>query len=589
MHLLLVFARAYPYQSAIVLGCLLLAAVFEGIGFSSLVPLLSIAVRIEASPAPNVPEASDASGLEQIVVDTLAVVGLQPTIGTLCLLVVCGMLLKAMFVLLAQRQVGYTVAHVATDLRLSLLRSLLAARWEYYTHQPVGGFANAFATEATRAAEAYLFGTTILSLGIQSILYLSLACAVSWQATLGAAGFGLIIMLSLSRLVRISRQAGNRQTQLLKTMLGRLTDVLYAVKPLKAMARETLIAPLLEKETQRLNKALRREVLSREILRALQEPLLIISLAGGLYLALTRWSLSLETVVALALLFERTLKSLNKVQRQYQRMAARESAYWSLQDTISKSEHERETLSGRHIPHLTQAIRFQQVSFGYGEQPILQDASFHIPAHQLTTIIGPSGAGKTSTVDLIVGLIQPHSGSIWIDAVPLDQIDMQAWRWTIGYVPQEMLLLHDSVFINVTLGDPRVTQADAQAALQAAGAWEFIARLPDGMNTLVGERGSRFSGGQRQRIAIARALVHTPQLLILDEATTSLDPDSEASICATVQQLCHSMTILAISHQPALLDIADQVYHLEGGRMRLVERHTGERADGSGQQVGIPA
>ena len=585
MHLLLVFARAYPYQSTIVLSCLLLAAVFEGIGFSSLIPLLSIAVRIETPPAPN----ASTPGLEQTVADMLAAVGLQPTIGTLCLLVVCGMLLKAAFVLLAQRQVGYTVAHVATDLRLSLLRSLLAARWEYYTHQPVGGFANAFATEATRAAEAYLFGTMILSLGIQTILYLSLACAVSWQATLGAAGFGLIIMLGLSRLVHISRRAGNRQTQLLKTMLGRLTDVLYAVKPLKAMARETLIAPLLEKETQRLNKALRREVLSREVLRALQEPLVMIALTGGLYLALTHWSLSLETVVALALLFERTLRSLNKVQRQYQRMAARESAYWSLQDTISKSEHECETLSGRHTPHLTQAIRFQQVSFGYAEQPILQDASFHIAAHQLTTIIGPSGSGKTSTVDLIVGLIQPHSGSIWIDEIPLDQIDLRAWRWTIGYVPQEMLLLHDSVFINVTLGDPRVTQADAQAALRAAGAWEFVTRLPDGMHTLVGERGSRFSGGQRQRIAIARALVHKPQLLILDEATTSLDPNSEASICATVQQLCHSMTVLAISHQPALLDVANTVYHLEGGQMKLVEHHQRERHESSVQRVEMGA
>lgn len=576
MHLLFVFARAYPYQSTTVLVCLLLAAVFEGIGFSSLVPLLSIAVKIEAPTAPNASILSDTSQLEQTVVGTLATVGLQPTIGTLCLLVVCGMVLKAVFVLLAQRQVGYTVAHVATDLRLSLLRSLLAARWEYYTHQPVGGVANAFATEATRAAEAYLFGAMILSLGIQSVLYLSLACAVSWQATLGAAGFGIIIMLGLSRLVHLSRQAGNRQTQLLKTMLGRLTDVLYAVKPLKAMARETLIAPLLEKETQRLNKALRREVLSREILRALQEPLVMIALCGGLYLALTHWSLSLETVVALALLFERTLRSLNKVQRQYQRMAARESAYWSLQDTISKSEHELETLSDRQPPHLTQAIRFRRVSFQYGEQSILRDASFCVAAHRLTAIIGPSGSGKTSTVDLIVGLMQPHSGSIWVDDDPLDQIDLQAWRSTIGYVPQEMLLLHDSVFINVTLGDPRLTPADAQAALRAAGAWEFIARLPDGMDTLVGERGSRFSGGQRQRIAIARALVQKPQLLILDEATTSLDPDSEATICATVQQLCGSMTVLAISHQAALLDVADQVYHLANGRMQLVEHHAGE-------------
>ena len=134
-----------------------------------------------------------------------------------------------------------------------------------------------------------------------------------------------------------------------------------------------------------------------------------------------------------------------------------------------------------------------------------------------------------------------------------------------------MLLLHESIGANVTLGDAALTEADVQAALRAAGAWEFVQGLPDGMLTRVGERGARLSGGQRQRIAIARALVHAPQLLILDEATTALDPESEAAICQTVQRLRGTMTILAISHQPALLDIADHVYRLEHGQFRPVD------------------
>ena len=565
MRLLLAFARTYPGRSALTLACLIFATFAEGISFSSLLPLLGLATQAR-STAPSLDTAP--TRLEQASSEVLAMFGLQPSIGLLCLIIVAGMVLKAAFVLLAQKQVGYTVAHVATDLRLSLLRSLLAARWEYYVRQPVGSFANAFATEASRASEAYLYAVTIIAFSIQTVLYVALALSVSWQATLTAALFGLLTVFGLHRLVRLARRAGARQTALLKSMLGQLTDVLYAVKPLKAMARETQVGPLLERGTQRLHRALQREVLSKEALRALQDPLLIACLVGGLYIALTRWALSLDAVIMLVILFGRTLSSLNKAQRQYQRMASRESAYWSLQDTLRQSDAAQEINTGTRQPRLTQAITLQEVSFAYTQKPILERVSCAIPAGEVTLLTGPSGTGKTSTVDLIAGLLQPHSGAVHIDGVPLTSIDLKAWRNAIGYVPQEMLLLHESVLANVTLGDTALTEADVKAALCAAEAWDFVHSLPDGILTRVGERGARLSGGQRQRIAIARALVHSPQLLILDEATTALDPDSEAAICQTVQRLRGKMTILAISHQPALLEIADHVYRLEGGQLR---------------------
>ncbi len=567
MRLLLAFARAYPGRSALTLACLIFATFAEGISFSSLLPLLSLATRAH-SPAPS-PDTAPTS-LEQASREVLATFGLQPSIGLLCLLIIGGMVLKAGFVLLAQKQVGYTVAHVATDLRLSLLRSLLAARWEYYVRQPVGSFANAFATEATRASEAYLYAVTILAFSIQTILYVALAVSVSWQATLAAALFGVVIVFGLHRLVRLARRAGARQTVLLKGVLGQLTDVLYTVKPLKAMGRETQVGPLLERSTQRLNRALQREVLSKEALRALQDPLLIACLVGGLYIALTQWALSLDAVIMLVLLFGRTLSSLNKAQRQYQRMATRESAYWSLQDTLQQSDATQEVNTGTRQPQLIRGIRLQEVSFAYTEKPILERASCLIPAGEVTLLIGPSGTGKTSTIDLIAGLLQPQRGAVLIDGVPLTSIDLRAWRTAIGYVPQEMLLLHESIVANVTLGDTALKETAVKAALRAASAWEFVQGLPDGIFTRVGERGARLSGGQRQRIAIARALVHAPQLLILDEATTALDPESEAAICQTVQRLRGTMTILAISHQPALLDIADHVYRLEAGQLRPV-------------------
>jgi len=155
--------------------------------------------------------------------------------------------------------------------------------------------------------------------------------------------------------------------------------------------------------------------------------------------------------------------------------------------------------------------------------------------------------------------------------LPLEQVEIKSWRGMIGYVPQETLLLHDTVLINVTLGDPELSEEDAEYALRAAGAWEFVTAMPQGMYSTVGERGDMLSGGQRQRIAIARAIVHKPKLLILDEPTSALDRDSEAAICETLQQLSGEYTILAISHQTALMEAADRAYRMQNGNAVFVE------------------
>ena len=577
MHLLIVFARMYPWRSLLMLGCLLLAAVAEGIGLSTLLPLLSLATEADAGLPPA--SGHKQSQLEQVIRTVIAAVDLHPTIGMLLALIVVSMTLKATLVLLAQKQVGYTVARVATDLRLALIRAILVARWEFFVRQPAGSFANAFTTETSRAAHAYQSSATIVAALIETFLYTGIALAVSWQATLVAITVGMLIVVSLHRFVRMTRRAGKRQTLSLKALLGRLADMLYAVKALKAMARETQVALLLEKETRRLNRALRREVFSKEVLKALQEPIIVAVLAGGMYVALTYWAVPLKTLILMALLFGRALASFSKVQKQYQQMVTGESAFWSLQDTIERSQAARELSLGTAQPMVRRDITLREVNFSYNDHRVLRQVSLAIPVGQVTAIVGPSGAGKTSIVDLIVGLVRPQAGDVWLDDTPLADISLTAWRQMVGYVPQETLLLHESIFVNITLGEPGITEADVAIALRAAEAWDFIASLPEGIHTPVGERGSRFSGGQRQRIAIARALVHKPQLLILDEATASLDPVSEAAICATVRKLRGTTTILAVTHQPALLDIADRVYRLEHGAVQqMMPQQSGNEA-----------
>jgi ATP-binding cassette subfamily C protein len=421
------------------------------------------------------------------------------------------------------------------------------------------------ATETVRASNAYLSGARALAAGIETLVYATVALFVSWQATLAAVAVGAAIALGLGRLVRSARKAGRRQTDALVSLLRRMADTLQSVKALKTMGLAGQANVVLEAETRRLNKAMRKEVLNVEGLRAVYEPVAIAFVAGGAYAVVTFWGLHLASVVVLMVLLLRVLKLAGKLQQEYQKMVVNESAYWSLQRTIARAEEEPEAEPHGRTPVFERELVLEDVYFAFGERPILRGLTLRLPAKSFTTVIGPSGAGKTTILDLIAGLLLPNAGRLTLDGVPLADCNLQAWRRMIGYVPQETLLLHDSVLHNVTLGDPDLTEADAERALRAAGAWEFVSAMPEGVQTLVGERGSKLSGGQRQRVSIARALVRRPKLLILDEATSALDPVSEAALCETLGRLRGEVTVLAVSHQTGLAAIADRVMRLEEG------------------------
>ena len=242
-----------------------------------------------------------------------------------------------------------------------------------------------------------------------------------------------------------------------------------------------------------------------------------------------------------------------------------------MRESIADANRAEEQLGGGQPPSFERGIEFRNVAFTYDHHSVFEDLCLSFECGSFTTLIGPSGAGKTTIIDLTIGLLRPQSGAVLLDDQPLQEANIKAWRNMIGYVPQDTLLLHDSILHNVTLGDPELDEAAAEQALRAAGAWEFVSRLADGMDTIVGERGGKLSGGQRQRVVIARALVNQPKLLILDEATSALDPESEEAVRQTMEQLKGQLTILAISHNRAMVQAADHIYQLVDGRARLLD------------------
>ena len=557
------FTRRYPWQSVTVLVSLFVAGLLEGVGLSAVVPMLGLVLRGQGSPP---------SHFETRVAEVFASIGLVPTFEVLVGFVCLVFPLKAGIVLLSNRRVGYMVAQVATDLRLGLLRALLASRWSYYTRMPLGLAPNAMASEATRAAQAYYYLAQLLSGVFEVIFAVAVALAISWRVTLAAAGFGAVTVGALNVFVRMTKRAGQRQTVILRSLVRQLTDALLVLKLLKATGRDELIGPLLEKDAQRLNRALRKQVLSKESLKALQEPVLVLFGMVGLWVGHRVLAIEAPLLIVLVLVFGRTLFAIQKMQRKVQDLAVDESALGAMLGMIESADRERETDAGTHPPTLARAIELRGVRLAYDRSVVFDGLDLEIPRGSITAIIGPSGSGKTTIVDLVTGLLVPEAGRVLLDGVPLEETDRRAWRRCIGYVTQETLLFNETIRTNVTLGDPALSDAEVERALREAGAWSFVQARPEGLLAPVGERGAMLSGGQRQRIAIARALVHRPQLLILDEATAALDPDAEAAVWATVSELRGKTTVVAISHQPALLGVADRTYRIEKHHATRVEQ-----------------
>ena len=579
MRLFFTLARKYPWQTILTLVAILFAGISEGFGVSSLLPLLNTLFNQasqDGAAAGSQPAWSQT--IDQIVKEALGVIGLAPSVAILLGLFVACIALKCLLVYLANKQIGLTVVMIATDMRLTLLKSLFASNWEYFIRQPVGQLTNAVATEAHRASTAFSFGAKMASMLIEAMVYTVLALLVSWKATLIALGGGVFIVVILRRLVRKNRRAGAKQTVHMQSLIAQMTDVLISIKPLKAMAREKQSDVVLTDTTRRLNRALQKQVLSKAALGSFQEPLTMVFLVLCLYIALSYWDLSLTAIIAMVFFIGKTLKQIEKIQKEYVNLVEYDSAYWSLLEKIEGARNARELFTGTLQPVFAREVRIDGVSFAYGDRTVLDDVSLVLPAGSFSALLGPSGSGKSTLADLLTGLLRPQKGDIWVDGAPLSQIDIGSWREMIGYVPQENLLMHDTVLNNVTLGEDAISEEDVEAALRAAGAWDFVQHMPEGVRSVVGERGSMISGGQRQRIAIARALVKRPKLLILDEATTALDPKTEREICVTLQQLKGGVTILAVSHQSAVVECADWAYQIKDGKLTRIKAPTGPMA-----------
>jgi ATP-binding cassette subfamily C protein len=556
------FFDAKRSTSWAVIACLLVASAVEGIGISSAVPLLSLATGMEGDKA---------SPIMKYTQDIMAALDLPMSIGILLTFFIATMILKSLLGFLAMAYVGSAVAEFSTRLRLQLIKNIFKVQWSYFVHNPIGRITVAVGGQADSSSQAYRLVATMIAGAIQSLVYLIVAFFVSWPLALIAIAIGIFVVGCLDILVRVARKAGMRLNQHSRELSVFLTDTLINIKPLRAMTRQGTFSHLLERKANSLKKAMRRNIISKEGLKNSQEMLVTLILGIGFYLAIVVWKVPIIQLAVVGVLLKKTTNNMTSIQRNYQAAISLEKPYTEVRELIGETADMPEKNPGKVVATLERGCQLQDVQFGYDGKEVLRSVTMEIPAGGITVLTGPSGSGKTTVADILLGLHAPGSGSVLVDGRPLHEIDLGSWRRLIGYVPQDLVLFHDTLHANLTLGDPAITDDDVREALVTAGAWGFINAMPEGIMSIAGQQGAKLSGGQRQRIAIARALVLKPRLLILDEVTSALDTRTEREICENIRNLSHDITIFAITHRPALLEVADRVYAIRDGMVEEVK------------------
>lgn len=536
----------------------------EGAGLLMLLPMLDV-LGLAETPGQH-------SGISALLGSLLHAVGLSHSLVTvlgvyILIISVHAVLVRYHAILINDLQHSFIQA-----LSYRLYTAITYTRWEVFVRTRSSEVTQLLTAALSRVGQGTYDLLCLMSTGILLVIYVALAIQLSPVMAALSCLSAAVLLLGLGTRHRTTKETGATLGKASNRLYAAVTEHLHGMKEAKSYGAERRHIALFA-EITRANRSLWLHFVRRSADTKMYFDIgTVVVVSVVIYVAVAMMQMSAARLLLLLFLYARLLPRCSALQQSYQQLLHMLPAFnevMAMQERCAAAAEPMQADMGRSI-HVQRSIQLQQVGFRYdpaADTATIQDCSCTILARQTTALVGPSGAGKSTIADLLMGLLVPDQGTILVDGIPLQGAWLGAWRQTIGYVPQDTFLLHDTVRANLLWAWPEASEADIDRALQGSAADAMVAALPQGLDTILGDRGVRLSGGERQRIALARALLRRPSLLLLDEATSALDTANEQRIYQALTQLHGELTIVIITHRLSTVRSADHILVVEAGRI----------------------
>ncbi|MGN8229816.1 ABC transporter ATP-binding protein [Paenibacillus polymyxa] len=571
VHLRLYMTKLYSVNGGALflnIGCMIIVSLLEGFGIYMLVPMLAaIGVFVGHS---GMPFLSD--GLDHFLA-FIPKSWLLPGMLMVFVVLLTGQALLQRYQSILNSRIQQRFMR---SLRVDVYTSFMKAQWAFYLRQRKSDFSHVMTTELARVSQ----GTNLLLQLTTAVMFTLIQIALAFWLSPSLTGLvflsGLGLFVVFRRSIRNAKQLGDRTTELSQVYFAGITDHMNGMKDIKSNLLEAANIHWFRSLTQRMEDNTTQFVRQNATTQFFHRTAAAVFVACVIFISLQWLHVTSEKLIVLILIFSRLWPRFALIQASLEYIMSMISAF----ESVTKVQQECEAFSDPSVFNLSSAAVRQPLSLRHGiecshlgyrydgaAEPALRRINLFIPARGMTAIVGKSGAGKSTMVDVLMGFLRPTGGQITIDGLVLDDELLPQWRQSFGYVSQDPFLFHATVRENLMLADKDASEQQLWEALHFAAADSFVSRLPEGLDTVIGDRGIRLSGGERQRLVLARAVLHHPPVLILDEATSALDGEHESAIQAALERMKGQMTLIVIAHRLSTIRHADQIVVLDQGEV----------------------
>lgn len=557
--------------------CLLaLTGLMEGMTLASVVPLLA---------AIGIGEGGSGVGgvVSQTVLGLLSWLGLGVSVPAIAGVILGSLFLSTVF-FLAQAYVGISLqTSYVSQWQKRLLSGIFAAKWGLFLKTRNGDLINSVVTETQRLGGAFYQTGLLLTGLLHSAIYMALAAMLSGLTTLGVIAGGAFLFLVTRPLIQRAYRIGfgiSHENAELQVKLG---EFVGSAKLLKATATENAAVGALNGIVKRLQKHILANSFDAQLVKGIFDFGAAAMVASILVISRSVLDIDAAVILVILAIFVRLIPKLTGLQQSLQSLTSSLPAVANLNEIVRTIEAEVEVSRTGPLPEALSdgplAVSLQNIAVSHDTVQVISNLSLAIPAGACIALVGRSGAGKSTLVDAMLGLVPASAGSVSVNGINLNELPLYGLRQRIGYMGQETMLYNTTIRGNILWSQPHHSDEAVMAAAASAAADAFISQSPHGLDTMIGDRGGRLSGGERQRLGLARALLGNPGLLVLDEAASALDAETDAAVTRALELLKGKVTMIVISHRLSSVRMADYIYVLDKGQ--IVESGTWDELKGS--------